>query len=254
MSTGNVNIQAGGLYVGNGMTVYGNTQLQYSPAIFSDRNLKDNIMPLHDSLNKVTKLRGVSFSWNNDNKLNFDSDRHVGMIAQEVREVYPEFVHKMSKTETDTETDGYLGISYPDMIPVVVEAVKELNHKIDHLSYLFRVQSNSSNIATTETTKRKVLTRELATTAKTHTRRQSAQRDSSVGGHDKHSSAKAVLKSSVNSNSSTATNTNNDNNANCKDLLPTVKELMRQVRVLETVNKDLVRRLYLQSQQRVNKN
>jgi len=60
----------------------------------------------------------------------FDSKRHVGVIAQEVKEVLPEVV--------DEIYDGkFLGVDYPALIPLLIEAVRELDERttfVDHIS------------------------------------------------------------------------------------------------------------------------
>ncbi len=53
--------------------------------------------------------------------------REIGLIAQEVAEVVPEVVSKMSSS-ADT-----LGVAYTQLVPVLVEAVKELSAKVESL-------------------------------------------------------------------------------------------------------------------------
>ncbi len=84
---------------------------------FSDIRFKENINPLENSLEKVLKLRGVSFVWK-DSRI-----KDVGFIAQEVKKVLPEIVR--------TAPDGTLSLDYTDLIPYLVEAVKELSTQIN---------------------------------------------------------------------------------------------------------------------------
>ena len=86
---------------------------------FSDEKLKDNITPIKEGLAKVLELRPVYYTWK-DGK---DKDKHIGFIAQEVRNVVPEVVE-----ETDS---GYLAIDYSKLVSVVVQAVKELKERLD---------------------------------------------------------------------------------------------------------------------------
>jgi len=83
----------------------------------SDERLKHNINDLSESLDKVNKLRGVSFEFNND--VNVEGTK-LGFIAQEVNEILPVLVKKLPDTE-DLLTVDYIGV-----IPVLVEAIKEL--------------------------------------------------------------------------------------------------------------------------------
>ena len=83
----------------------------------SDERLKHNITDLSDSLNKVNNLRGVSFEFNEEVKI---EGTKLGFIAQEVNNVIPELVNLLPNTE------DMLTVDYVGMIPVLVEAIKEL--------------------------------------------------------------------------------------------------------------------------------
>ena len=98
----------------------------YSTTISSDINLKENIRPLESSLSKVEQLRGVMFDWKDEGK---DNDE-IGFIAQEVEEVLPEIV-----SEVDTlGSDGvHKVVNYAAVVPVLVEAIKELKQEIEEL-------------------------------------------------------------------------------------------------------------------------
>lgn len=80
----------------------------------SDERLKENIAPLSNALGKIAGLRGVYF-----NMKDTPDQRDVGLIAQDVQAVLPEAVRLI-----DSE-HGYMGVSYPSVIPLLVEAVKE---------------------------------------------------------------------------------------------------------------------------------
>ena len=93
----------------------------------SDLNLKTDISSISDALSKVNSIRGVNFKWkrykSDGDSPNPDRDiNRVGCIAQEVNEVLPEAV--------DSVKDGEWGVSYTTLIPLLVEAVKELSAKI----------------------------------------------------------------------------------------------------------------------------
>ena len=85
----------------------------------SDRRLKQNIVSLAGSLDKVQQLRGVSFEFN---RPNYPAGRHIGFIAQEVQEVIPEVV---------SQNGEYLAMSYSNLTAVLVEAVKEQQIEIE---------------------------------------------------------------------------------------------------------------------------
>ena len=86
----------------------------------SDRNLKDNITPIDNSLNKVLTLSGNTFVWKDVN----ESD--TGVIAQEVAALDLPGV-------TTTREDGTLAVRYDRLIPLLIEAIKDLNEKVDSL-------------------------------------------------------------------------------------------------------------------------
>jgi len=83
----------------------------------SDIRLKENIEPIEDALSKIEQLQGFSFNMKNENKNN----RQLGVSAQDVQKQFPEAV---SIVDPD---NGYLGVDYTQLVPVLLEAVKELN-------------------------------------------------------------------------------------------------------------------------------
>jgi Chaperone of endosialidase/Pectate lyase superfamily protein/Putative peptidoglycan binding domain len=89
----------------------------------SDQRLKKNIETIPDALERLTDLRGVHFLWNHETGTD---DPHVGFIAQEVAEVFPEFVEQ--------DTRGYFMVNTNAFTPVLVESVKALNLKLDDLA------------------------------------------------------------------------------------------------------------------------
>ena len=91
----------------------------------SDKRLKTNIKPLEKALDKVLTLNGVTYEWRVKefpNK-NFDSNRHVGVLAQELEAVLPEAV--------ETGADGYKSVNYSNITPLLIEAMKEQQQIID---------------------------------------------------------------------------------------------------------------------------
>ncbi len=86
----------------------------------SDIRLKENIKPLINSLSKILSLQGVTFNWKD--KVNFNSNLQIGLIAQEVDKVVPEIVSK----------DGeYQMIEYALLTPLLVEAIKEQQKQLE---------------------------------------------------------------------------------------------------------------------------
>jgi hypothetical protein len=85
----------------------------------SDVSLKENIEAITSPLAIVTRLRGVSFNWKEDNRA------AIGLIAQEVEKVLPEVV-------TERE-NGTKAVAYANLVAVLIEAVKELKEEIELL-------------------------------------------------------------------------------------------------------------------------
>lgn len=99
----------------------GNALLAGSLTQNSDRRLKKDIEPLSLSLHKVQALEGVTYHWNGIN--NHDTTQlQYGLIAQEVEKIFPELV--------TTESNGYKSVNYIALVPVLIEAVKELQQQV----------------------------------------------------------------------------------------------------------------------------
>jgi hypothetical protein len=95
----------------------------------SDRRLKTNITEIGHALEKLRKLRGIYYDWiqNHPSGMVFDDKRHVGLFAQDVQAVLPEAVSPIGKN------GEYLGVNYSDLVPLLVEAMHELEAKIIEL-------------------------------------------------------------------------------------------------------------------------
>ena len=127
------NVQFGGVGVGtagatNEVRATGEVTAFYS----SDARLKENVTPITNALEKLSQIRGVEFDWTQshiDSRGGEDGyfvRRHdVGVIAQEVEAVLPEVV-------ADRE-DGFKAVKYEKMIPLLIEAIKELQAEVAEL-------------------------------------------------------------------------------------------------------------------------
>ena len=89
----------------------------------SDANLKSDIKRIQNPLEKIKNINGVSFTWNNlqDTYSGYD----IGVIAQEVEDVFPEIV--------TTRENGFKAVRYEKLIPLLIECVKELKTLNDQL-------------------------------------------------------------------------------------------------------------------------
>jgi hypothetical protein len=100
----------------------------------SDFRLKKDIQPITDSIKKISKVRGVRYSWKEHDFLDSKTWKQddIGFIAQELNYVLPELVF-------GSEEDMFR-VKYSDMIALCIEAIKEqsnlLNLKEEKLSLL----------------------------------------------------------------------------------------------------------------------
>jgi hypothetical protein len=106
------------------MRVYGNLYVQGNVIPFSSRRLKTNIEPMQGALDKVERLRGVTFNWNETGKPD------IGLVAEEVAEVVPEVVG-YEKNGVDVQ-----GVDYSRLTALLIEAVKEQQAEIKQLQSL----------------------------------------------------------------------------------------------------------------------
>ena len=103
----------------------------------SDIRLKKDIETLCGSLEKVLRLRGVSYYWKNREEMaaakgvtadsmdyGFDNRKHIGVIAQEIEKEFPELVI--------TDADGFKSVQYSNLTPILIEAMKEQQQIIDN--------------------------------------------------------------------------------------------------------------------------
>jgi hypothetical protein len=86
----------------------------------SDRFYKKDIVEIQNALEKVKQLIGVTFQRDGEDY------RSAGLIAQDVEKVLPEAVR--------TNTDGKLTLAYFSVLGLIVEAIKDLDKKVDRLS------------------------------------------------------------------------------------------------------------------------
>jgi hypothetical protein len=98
-------------------------------AFASDIRLKENINPIENALDKVLSLRGFTYNFNETGKnLGYDpSVSHAGVSAQEVQRVLPEAV---VPAPVDS---NYLSVKYDKLVPLLIEAIKELKKEIEDL-------------------------------------------------------------------------------------------------------------------------
>lgn len=110
-------------------------------AYYSDKRLKYNIHIIDNALNKVNQISGVTFQSNEEAaKYGYtDTKTQVGVIAQEIEAVLPEAVvpapFDIGKNEDGTEYSksgqNYMTVRYEKIVPLLIEAIKELKAELD---------------------------------------------------------------------------------------------------------------------------
>ncbi len=91
----------------------------------SDKRLKDNISPITKALSKVNSISGNTFNWNSAS--DYEGKGDTGVIAQEIEALDLPGV-------TTIRDDGTHAVNYEKLIPLLIEAIKELSNKVDALS------------------------------------------------------------------------------------------------------------------------
>lgn len=88
----------------------------------SDKKFKKDIKPIENALETLEKLKGKTYLWDNEKfkDKNLDNNYHSGFIAQELDEVLPHLV-------ATNDNDGSKSVNYLELIPYLVEAIKEQN-------------------------------------------------------------------------------------------------------------------------------
>jgi len=112
-----------GMVIVNGSGTYSGTWTQSS-----DKRYKKNIEPLGNSIDKIEQLNGVSYELRREEfpEKNFSNRKQIGLIAQNVEKVLPELVL--------TDSEGYKSVAYQNMVPVLIEAIKEQQDEIKTLT------------------------------------------------------------------------------------------------------------------------
>ena len=120
---------AGGVGINNDLHVGGDITAFSS----SDINLKENINVIPNALDKVKSITGNTFQWKGASDNNMQptianaGDLDTGVIAQEIEALGLPGI-------TTTRDDGVKAVRYEKLVPLLIEAIKELSAKVDALS------------------------------------------------------------------------------------------------------------------------
>jgi len=112
----------------------------------SDGRLKENLVRIPTPLDKVDQLHGYTFDWKAEcTDVGFTPvipTNDIGLIAQDVQAVVPQavapapFDHELSEDGTEDVSitgENYLTVQYERLVPLLVEAIKELRQEVETL-------------------------------------------------------------------------------------------------------------------------
>jgi hypothetical protein len=120
--TGGVGI-GGVLNIGGALNVDGDITAFAS----SDETLKENLVAIPNAVSKVGIITGYTFSWKADTGYDYlDSKTDTGVIAQQVEALGLPGI-------TTTRDDGIKAVRYDRLVPLLIEAIKELDGRIKTL-------------------------------------------------------------------------------------------------------------------------
>ena len=119
---------SGGVGINNDLHVGGDITAFSS----SDRNLKQNLNVIPNAIDKVNAIAGYTFQWkptadNNVQPYGWAGELDTGVIAQEIEALGLPGI-------TTTREDGVKAVRYEKLVPLLIQAIKELNDKVNSLS------------------------------------------------------------------------------------------------------------------------
>ena len=118
LDVGTATMAWGNVYCNN-LRAFGDVEANYT----SDLNIKTNLRSIDNTWEILEKINGYLFEWDTDDHRSGETD--LGVIAQEVQEVLPFLVSQRD--------DGTLAVKYQSLIPLLVDAVKNLKQDVEEL-------------------------------------------------------------------------------------------------------------------------
>ncbi|TVR38890.1 MAG: tail fiber domain-containing protein [Cryomorphaceae bacterium] len=114
----------------------------------SDSRLKSEVRQIKTALDKITGLRGTHYTITTpvrtpEGELEQRTRQQYGVIAQELEAVFPEMVSERALFSNAGDDSHYKTVDYIQLIPVLLEAVKELNAEVKELRNLLNEVNNN---------------------------------------------------------------------------------------------------------------
>jgi hypothetical protein len=92
----------------------------------SDIRFKENITPIENALDKISKISGNTYDWKAENKIEHGYEGNdVGVIAQEIEAVLPQLVQ--------TRENGFKAVKYDKLVALLIQGIKEQQLQIEEL-------------------------------------------------------------------------------------------------------------------------
>jgi hypothetical protein len=104
----------------------------------SDRRLKTNIVPIKNALSQLSLIQGTHYTITtpttsaNGEKSSVQRQQY-GVIAQDVELVFPELIKEKALFINQGDETVYKTVDYIQLVPVMIEAIKELNTEVERL-------------------------------------------------------------------------------------------------------------------------
>ena len=118
----------------------------------SDRRLKKDIQPIHDALTTVSALQPKSYTYKSEQieAHGLSDGLQYGLIAQELEEILPSLIS--DNVLIDDDGTNYKGVVYAQLIPILTQAIKELNQDKMNFEHMIRElqQENEALKSTTQ--------------------------------------------------------------------------------------------------------
>ena len=111
--------ETAGVALTNGSTSWGT---------FSDERLKYDVEPINNALQSLSELRTIKYRLKDVDEP--DSQKKLGVVAQDLVGVLDEVVEPLQRNGDDTE---YMAVRYTELVPVLIKAVQEQQDIIENL-------------------------------------------------------------------------------------------------------------------------
>ncbi len=117
----NSKLNTSGGTINGSLTVTGQILSNVDVVVSSDVRYKTNVRVIDSPLDKISKIHGYYYDM-----MGVENEHQVGVLAQELREVLPEAVFE--------DTNDHLGVRYTNLIPLLIEGIKEIKTENDKLN------------------------------------------------------------------------------------------------------------------------